>query len=124
MRTHRANCKARTRNVLDFVDITDAVQAELTVSGIAEGQVTVFADSDACVLIVNERESGLLEDIRNAMRRLEGMGSANGKTLLGSTSVVLPAVGGKLRLGIWQRLLLVELEQPDTRGVIVQVVGE
>jgi secondary thiamine-phosphate synthase enzyme len=124
MRTHRANCKTRTRNVLDFVDITDAVQAELTASGIAEGQVTVFADSDACVLIVNERESGLLEDIRNAMRRLEGTGSANGKTLLGSTSVVLPAVGGKLRLGIWQRLLLVELEQPDTRGVIVQVVGE
>jgi secondary thiamine-phosphate synthase enzyme len=124
MRTHRANCKTLTRNVLDFVDITDAVQAELTASGIAEGQVTVFADSDACVLIVNERESGLLEDIRNAMRRLEGTGSANGKTLLGSTSVVLPAVGGKLRLGIWQRLLLVELEQPDTRGVIVQVVGE
>jgi secondary thiamine-phosphate synthase enzyme len=124
MRTHRANCKTRTRNLLDFVDITDAVQAELTASGIAEGQVTVFADSDACVLIVNERESGLLEDIRNAMRRLEGTGSANGKTLLGSTSVVLPAVGGKLRLGIWQRLLLVELEQPDTRGVIVQVVGE
>jgi secondary thiamine-phosphate synthase enzyme len=124
MRTHRANCKTRTRNVLDFVDITDAVQAELTASGIAEGQVTVFADSDACVLIVNERESGLLEDIRNAMRRLEGTGSANGKTLLGSTSVVLPAVGGKLRLGIWQRLLLVELEQPDTRGVIVQVIGE
>lgn len=124
MRTHRANCKTQTQNVLDFVDITDAVQAELTASGIAEGQVTVFAESDACVLIVNERETGLLEDIRSAMRRLEGTGSTNGKTLLGSTSVVIPAVGGKLRLGIWQRLLLVELEQPDTRGVIVQVVGE
>jgi secondary thiamine-phosphate synthase enzyme len=93
-------------------------------SGIAEGQVTVFADSDSCVLVVNERESGLLDDIRKTMKRLEGRGAADGKTLLGSTSVVIPAVDGKLRLGVWQRLLLVELEQPNNRRVIVQVVGE
>jgi secondary thiamine-phosphate synthase enzyme len=124
MRTHRADCTAETRQVLDFVDITDAVQAELRSSGIAEGQVTVFADTDSCVLVVNERESGLLDDIRNTMKRLEGRGAADGKTLLGSTSVVIPAVDGKLRLGVWQRLLLVELEQPNNRRVIVQVVGE
>jgi secondary thiamine-phosphate synthase enzyme len=124
MRTHRANCKTQTKNVLDFVDITDEVQAELDACGINDGQVTVFTDSDSCVLIVNERETGLLEDIRGAIRRFESFGRRGDKSLLGSASVVVPAVAGRLRLGVWQRLLLVELEKPDTRRIIVQVVGE
>jgi secondary thiamine-phosphate synthase enzyme len=124
MRIHRANCDAQTTDVFDFVDITDAVQAQLKSSGIADGQVTIFSGSDSCVLIVNERETGLHEDIRKVMRRLETADPRGGKGLLGSTSVAVPAVDGKLRLGMWQRLLLVELEKPDRRQVIVQVVGD
>jgi secondary thiamine-phosphate synthase enzyme len=124
MRTHRAHRSALTAEVLDFVDITDAVQDELSDCGISDGQVTVFTASSSCVLIVNERESGLLEDIREALRRLQSTDAPDCKSLLGSTSVVIPAVDGRLRLGMWQRLLLVELEQPDERGVVVQVVGE
>lgn len=124
MRTHRANYSAQTKDVLDFVDITDEVQAELSACGIRDGQVTVFTASDSCVLIVNERETGLLEDIRGAIRRLEGAEPNRSKNLLGSTSVVVPAVAGRLRLGAWQRLLLLELDRPHTRRIIVQVVGE
>lgn len=124
MRTHRASCPVQTQNPLDFVDITGAIQDELGASEILDGQVTVFTESASCVLVVNERESGLLDDIRGAMRRMDGEELASGKSLLGSTSVVIPAVGGKLRLGMWQRLLLVELEQPGGRQVIVQVIGE
>jgi secondary thiamine-phosphate synthase enzyme len=124
MRTHRSNCTARTQDALDFVDITDEVQAELDACGIGNGQVTVFTESPSCVLIVNERESGLLDDIRSTMERLENTGMLDQKSLLGSSSVVIPAVEGRLRLGIWQRLLLVELERPDTRKIVIQIVGE
>jgi thiamine phosphate synthase YjbQ (UPF0047 family) len=44
--------------------------------------------------------------------------------MLGSSSVVLPATDGRLRLGVWQRVLLVELEAPQQRRIVVQVVGE
>jgi thiamine phosphate synthase YjbQ (UPF0047 family) len=44
--------------------------------------------------------------------------------MIGSTSVVIPAVDGRLRLGTWQRVLLVELDEPARRSFLVQVVGE
>jgi thiamine phosphate synthase YjbQ (UPF0047 family) len=44
--------------------------------------------------------------------------------MLGATSVVLPAVDGHLRLGTWQRVLLVELREPSQRSIVIQIVGE
>jgi secondary thiamine-phosphate synthase enzyme len=124
MRTHQSDCSAKTLRVLDFVDFTDDVETTLTESGIRDGQVTVFAPDSSCVLVVNERESGLLDDIRHAMSRLSATLSEQQRALLGSSSVVLPAAHGRLRLGMWQRLLLVELDEPRQRKIVVQIVGE
>jgi secondary thiamine-phosphate synthase enzyme len=124
MRTHQSDCSATTLGVLDFVDVTEEVETTLKRSGIRDGQVTVFAPDSSCVLVVNERETGLLEDIREAMKRLDSTRSQEQRALLGSSSVVLPAAGGHLLLGMWQRLLLVELAEPRTRRIVVQIVGE
>ena len=121
--THQAEFAVATARVPDFVDISDRVQEVLTSSGIVHGQVTVFSPSGGCPLIVNERESGLLADIQDAMDRLGGP-PAHGRGVIGSNSVVLPAVGGRLRLGTWQRILLVELERTADRSLVVQIVGE
>jgi thiamine phosphate synthase YjbQ (UPF0047 family) len=123
MRTHQVECGVWTAAVPDFVDITDDVQKTLQDSGIVDGQVTVFALDPACALVANEKESGLLRDIETAMSRLGGS-LANGRPTIGSSSLVLPAVGGTLRLGMWQRVLLIELEAPSPRSVLVQIVGE
>ena len=123
MKTHRSQCTTATATTPDFVDITDEVQSALADSGISDGQVTVFSPQGSCPLLVQERESGLLADIAQAMYRLGHF--ANGKSsLVGSPSVVLPAIAGRLRLGIWQRVLLVELEEPRQRSVVVQITGE
>jgi secondary thiamine-phosphate synthase enzyme len=124
MKTHQSDCSATTFSVLDFVDVTNDVEKTLMQSGILDGQVTVFAPDSSCVLVVNERESGLLDDIRDAMTRLKSTLSEDQRALLGSSSVVLPATGGHLRLGMWQRLLLLELEEPRERKIVVQIVGE
>ncbi|HZJ51511.1 MAG TPA: YjbQ family protein [Actinomycetota bacterium] len=123
MRTHQSECTVSTLAAPDFVDITDDVQASLADSGICDGHVTIFSRSPSSPLIANERESGLLEDIKAAMARLNGSLS-DGRPIIGSTSLMLPAVEGKLRLGTWQRVLLVELSQAGPRSVIVQIVGE
>lgn len=119
MRTHQIECTAQTKTALDFVDITDEVQSALTASGIGSGQVTVFAPHRDCAILINERESGLHTDIRAALERLGGK-----RTVVGSKSVVLPAMDGELRLGQWQRVLLLELEAAQERSIIVQIVGE
>lgn len=106
----------------DFVDLTDEIAAALERSAIAHGRVTVFSPDERCAILVNERESGLLQDLKSALSRMSN--GSSGDVLVGSSSVVLPVVDGELKLGTWQRVLLVELGQPSRRAVSVQIVGE
>ena len=144
MRTYQWECSARTVEPLDFVDLTDEIEKALTSSGIDDGQVTVFCPHTSCSLVVNERESGLLSDTRAAVRRMREAapkergaasdgpqnkraasdGPQNKTSMIGAASIVLPAVGGRLRLGSWQRVLLVEWERGTDRSIVVQIVGE
>jgi thiamine phosphate synthase YjbQ (UPF0047 family) len=124
VRTHQSHCIAVTDGAPDFVDITEEVSAALARSGIRDGHVTIFSRDRACSLLVQERESGLLVDIEQALRRLGAVAATDRLTLVGSPSIVLPAVGGRLHLGVWQRVLLVEHDEPGARAVTVQIVGE
>ena len=101
--------------------MTDDVAEVLTSSGIRSGHVTICTSQPGCTLIVNEKESGLIADIKEAVGRL-GNGAAT--PLLGYTSVMLPAIDGALGLGQWQRVLLVELDSESSRNVVVQIVGD
>ena len=123
MVTHKASRTCKTKQRFDFIDITDDVQEAVSEAGISTGRATVFSPTDTCPIVVNERESGLLKDIRRAVDRVSENGNGP-PTSVGSKSVVFPVVGGKLRLGRWQRLLLFELGSPQEHPVIVQVVGE
>jgi secondary thiamine-phosphate synthase enzyme len=122
MVTHKASRSCTTRDLYDFVDITDTVQDAVAEAGIRTGRATVFSPTDTCPIVVNERESGLLKDIRRAVDKVAPTGDK--PTTIGSKSVVVPVVEGHLRLGRWQRLLLFELGDPAEHPVIVQVVGE
>lgn len=124
MQTHEALCTCRTTQLFDFVDITDDIRDAVAASGLVAGRATVFSDSDTCPILVNERESGLLKDIKRALLRVSTDGGIEPPTTIGAKSVVIPIVDGKLRLGTWQRVLLLEMDQPNERSVIVQIVGE
>jgi secondary thiamine-phosphate synthase enzyme len=122
MRTHHVEMSKFTVDPPGFVDVTDDLSAALEESGIADGQVTVFAPDTSCSIVVNELESGLLEDVRSAldrMRKHDGIAP-----VIGSASTVLPAAGGRLRLGTWQRVLLVELEKACDRQLVIRILGE
>lgn len=121
LKTHSARCTAETTGAPDFVDITAAVEAALAESGVRNGQVTVFAPGEGCSILVNEHESGLLDDLKATLGRLK---DAWPPSVIGSASVVVPAFEGRLGLGMWQRVLLVELRAAATRPVLVQVMGE
>ncbi|MPZ91936.1 MAG: YjbQ family protein [Actinobacteria bacterium] len=124
MRTHQMECAAVTKAAPSFVDLTEDIQEALDESGISNGHVTVFSPDTTCALLVNERESGLLEDIKRTIARLSPNGDDARAGILGATSVVLPAVDGRLRLGMWQRVLLVELREPSQRSIVIQIVGD
>ena len=123
MKTSQWEYQARTLEPLDVVDLTDEIDGALGSSGIENGQVTVFCPHTACSLVVNERESGLLSDTRAAVTRLR-QAPGGPSHMIGSASIVLPAVGGRLRLGSWQRVLLFEWQRGADRQIVVQIVGE
>jgi secondary thiamine-phosphate synthase enzyme len=124
MRTHQIECKVETNACLDFVDVTEEVQGVIEASGITEGQATIVSLENGCTLVTNEKETGLMSDIRAALDRLGAQDVHSRHALIGSTSVVLPVSEGELRLGTWQRVLLAELEHAGIRSIVIQVVGE
>ncbi len=124
MRIHTGRCCAVTGPAPGFVDITDQVQAVVARSGIPDGRVTVAAADDGCTVVLNEHESGLLTDICTALRRLGSETPQQHRALVGSGAAVLPAAAGDLRLGTWQRVLLIELRGAAERVVTVQVIGD
>ena len=124
LRGHRSSCVTLTPSAPGFVDLTGDIEQELERSGICDGLVTVFSAGKGCSLIVQERESGLLVDIEQTLNRLSAVRRTDPRGLIGSSSVVLPAADGHLRLGTWQRVLLVETDAPRTRTVLVHIVGQ
>ena len=106
------------------MDITDDLQELIGRTGVVGGRATIFSPSDTCPILVNEKESGLLRDIKRAVDKVAESGDHSPPTTLGAKSVVFPVVDGRLRLGIWQRILLFELDQPRERAVILQIVGD
>jgi secondary thiamine-phosphate synthase enzyme len=51
-------------------------------------------------------------------------GHAHCRALLLGSSVAVNVANGRLQLGRWQRVFLVELDGPRTREVSVLVIGE
>jgi len=129
-----------------FLDITDDVSSIVRSSGVREGVVHVYSTHTTAAVRVNENEELLLRDFARFLERLAPAGNgvyehddfarrvnlppnepvnghAHCRHLLLSSSETLPLVDGRLALGVWQRIFLVELCSPRDRTVIVQVVG-
>lgn len=122
MRTHQDTCTVSADVALGFVDITDDVQQVVESCEVRAGRVTVLRSDDGCALVLNEKEKGLHADVQAAIERLSS--DAGVAPPVGSASLVLPVVDGRLYLGTWQRLLMLELDTPRRRPLLVQVVGE
>jgi secondary thiamine-phosphate synthase enzyme len=128
-----------TKKRQEIIDITDAVAAEVRVSGIQEGFVLVSAMHISASVFVNDHESGLWKDI---LRWLEGTiapwdppryrhnetGEDNAAAHLWSLTmgheVIVPITEGNLDFGPWQRIFYGEWDGRRRKRVIIKVLGE
>ena len=130
----------------EFVDITERVAEVVRRSGVRHGQVLVFSRHTTASVRVQEAEPLLLEDMCACLERLAPKdleyrhndfrirtvnmtpnespnGHSHSRHLFLGASETLPVVDGRLALGLWQRVFLIELDHPRTREVHVQVLG-
>ncbi len=119
-----------TSKRVEIIDITNRVEELVEGNGIA----VIYTPHTTTALIVNEAESGLLEDIVEVLQKLIPRGAgykhdriddnadAHLRACILGNSLVIPVENGRLVLGTWQRILFVELDGPRRRRVYVKVI--
>ncbi|MBR0714193.1 secondary thiamine-phosphate synthase enzyme YjbQ [Bradyrhizobium liaoningense] len=122
-----------------FVDLTAEVAKFIKDVHARDGALTLFIRHTSASLTIQENaDPSVLLDLNTALARLapEGAGwthdtegpddmPAHVKTMLTQTSLHVPVLNGKLALGTWQAIYLVEhRSRPHRREIVLQFIGE
>jgi secondary thiamine-phosphate synthase enzyme len=134
-----SNISLQTHGNGEVVDITQKVSEVVRKSGVASGIVTVFVPGATAGITTIEYEPGLVEDLDEMFDRIipqdleyhhnlrwhDGNGHSHVRAALLGPSLTVPFSNGKLTLGIWQQLVLIDFDNKSrNRDLSCQVVGE
>lgn len=140
----------QTKAHMGMLDVTDDFQVALKSAesdkGIKSGIITGFTTGGVAGITIMEYDPGLVEhDLKKALDVFspykdetgqlihykhhdswnDDNGSGHIKAALLSPSVTIPFVDGKMTLGPWQNVLLVECDSRDrVREIVFQIIGE
>ena len=144
---HHDRIRLATAEAMEFIDVTDRIEAIAAAAGICAGLVNIQSLHTTTAIVVNEHEPLLLDDFDTLLARTvpgdasyrhddmdrrtvnlapgeRANGHAHCRALLLPVSALLNVAGGRLQLGRWQRIFLVELDGPRAREISVLVLGE
>jgi secondary thiamine-phosphate synthase enzyme len=132
--------QVQTRGNSQVVNITDPVAAIISGCGLASGVVTLFNVGSTAGLTTTEYEPGLANhDLKAAFERIapedgfyehentwhDDNGHSHVRASLLGPSLAVPFINGRLALGTWQQIILVDFDtRARTRTVICQIIGD
>ena len=142
---HHTRIRLSTTHPTQFVDLTEQLERLVAEAEVGFGLVSIQTLHTTTAVVVNEHEPQLLDDFRDLleatapdhtryrhddpMSRVVNLttaeranGHAHCRALLLPTSICLNIVKGRLLLGHWQRVFLVELDGPRDRELSVLVL--
>jgi secondary thiamine-phosphate synthase enzyme len=134
---HTARLRFSTRGDSDVIDLTEAVARVVEQAGAADGIAAVSVPGSTAAVTTMEYEPGGISDLRAALDRLiprEGdyehnrlnsdtNSHAHIRAAIVGPSESIPVAGGRLALGTWQQLVLVDFDdRPRERTVVVSVM--
>ena len=123
----------------DIIDLTTQVSGALKDSPVQNGSVTLFVPGSTAALTTIEFESGVVNDLKKAIDRMaprdmfyehnERWGDGNGyshvRAALIGPSLHIPVVDGRMTLGTWQQIVLLDFDnRPRERRIVIQISGE
>jgi secondary thiamine-phosphate synthase enzyme len=138
MAVHGGLLRLETPGNGHIVDITEGVARVVATSGVERGVVTVFATGSTLAVTTMEHEPGGVLDLQALLDRLippqgeyehnrlnhDTNAHAHLRAALIGPSESVPVVDGRLTLGTWQQLVLIDFDdRPRTRTVAVTVVS-
>ncbi|MBU4240269.1 MAG: secondary thiamine-phosphate synthase enzyme YjbQ [Actinobacteria bacterium] len=139
MKVASKNFSLKTNGNGEIIDITSSVSRAVRDSGVTSGVVTVFVPGSTAGVTTIEFEPGLVEDMDEMFDRLiprdreyhhnlrwhDGNGHSHVRASLLGPSLTVPFEGGKLKIGIWQQVVLVDFDNKSRdRELVCQVMGE
>lgn len=131
--------ECRTRGDDHIVDLTGQVQAAVGETGVSRGQAALLVQGSTASLTTLEFEPGLVNhDIRAALEGIaprnaryeheetwhDDNGHSHVRASLVGPSLALPIVDGRVPLGTWQQIVLIDSDtRPRSRTVHLSIVG-
>lgn len=121
-----------------IVDLTEGVISVVRTSGVQRGLVAVFATGSTVAVTTMEYEPGGVHDLQTLLDRLIPAGAeyehnrlnhdsnahAHLRAAVIGPSETIPLVEGRLALGTWQQIVLLDFDdRPRQRTVTVQVLS-
>ena len=126
--------KIDTNKNFEIIDITSKINELIDID---VGIISIFSRHSTSAIVVNENESGLLNDFEFILDnlvsdkfsyqhdRIDNNARSHLKSFLLSSSECLPIKNGNLDLGTWQSVFFIELDGPrHGRTVTLTMVGE
>ena len=130
--TMPATIELQTQSAREVVDITERVEA--LIAGAAGGSCHLFLKHTTAGLMIVTNETGVPEDIMDILQTLtpqiafrhdsRAHVAARFLSALAGPSVHVPIRDGKLALGEFQRIVLMEFEGPRRREVEVRLLAD
>jgi len=123
----------QTRQRYEMVDLTKRVAQIVSDAGVDEGLCSVFVPHATAAIVIHENDDpNLCTDLLDALDKLvpegvwkhdrvDGNGAAHIKSAILGPSETIPVRAGRLLLGTWQAIMLVDLDGPRQRRVVVTV---
>lgn len=130
--------EAETTAGTDVLDLTPQVAAKVRDAGVSAGLLTLFISGSTAALTTIEYESGAVQDLKAAIERLfpqdldyrhdrrwgDGNGYAHVRAAFLKPSLSIPIDQGRLQLGTWQQIVLLDFDnRPRQRRIRGQVLG-
>tara|TARA_Y100000310_G_scaffold343869_1_gene453595 strand:+ start:2807 stop:3256 length:450 start_codon:yes stop_codon:yes gene_type:complete len=146
MKVLNTTIEFKTKESLEFIDITDQIIEFVEKTGIQDGLVNIQTLHTSTGIVVNENEPLLIEDFKKNLEETASSskqykhdnleertvnvcenecinGHSHCKAIHLLVNATLNLIKGKIQLGTWQRVFLVGLDSSRDRKVQIQVLG-
>ena len=123
-----------TKGFDDIIDISSKIKGSVSGSDIVNGIVNVFVVASTASVITLEYEPGLVVDLPEVLNNIvpvnrvyehdkkwhDGNGYSHLRATLLGNSISVPVCEGKLELGNWQQIVLIDFDnKPRIREIVV-----
>jgi secondary thiamine-phosphate synthase enzyme len=131
----------KTRERLELINITRDLNEVVRQHGLKAGFIIVQSLHTTTAVFINEFQQALVDDMKSFLERLVGRldywrhndprlsecdrqnAASHLRAMVLGHTLSVPVRNGELMLGIWQSVILAELDGPRERSVQVQVLG-